>query len=222
MSEQTDAALRYLDTAMDNLNAGITFLNSAAAQLQHTVDILTGMDSEPVLPHRLSVPWIGQNVKDCNTDDFSNSDCGCAAVAMWLRYLKRVVTVDEVSVATGQPRGFTYTLPAHLVTAAARYDLKITRALNLTFDKIKEQIDNANPLIVLVHYASLPKRYDQNFKAGHWIVVTGYTDDAVIYNDPLWQDAQGENVTLAWAEFDKAMADCTLDGNTARQGLIKL
>lgn len=221
MNDQVDAALRYLDTAMDNLNAGITFVNSAAAQMQHAVDVLKGMDAEPTLRNPLPVPWIGQNVNDCNSDDFSNSDCGCACVAMWLGYLKRVVTVDEVSVATGQPRGFTYTLPAHLITAAVRYNLKLIRALNLDFDKIKAQIDNANPLIVLVHYASLQKRYDKNFKAGHWIVITGYTADSIIYNDPLWQDTSGEAVTLAWTDFDKALADCTIDGNTARQGLVK-
>lgn len=170
---------------------------------------------------QLSVPWIGQNVKACTTDDFSNSDCGPASVAMWLGYLGRVVTVDEVSLATNRPRGFTYTLPAHLITAAANYKLRLLRIYALTFDKIRDQIDNADPLIVLVHYASLAKRYDQRYMAGHWLIVIGYTSDSIIYNDPLWQDEQGAGIEMIWPDFYKAMTDCVLDGNTARQGLVK-
>jgi hypothetical protein len=215
VTDKIDDAAKYVDYAMD-------YINAATAQLQHAVSTLRGMEGSITPPNHLMVPWVGQNVKDCNTDDFSNSDCGPASLAMWLAYLNRHATVDEVSLATGQPKGFTYTLPAHLITAAAKFDLKLVRAFNLTFPQIVTQIDNANPLIVLVHYASLPKRYDQNFKAGHWMIVTGYdAPDTVIYNDPLWQDVSGEGIRLSWQEFDKALSDCTLDGNTPRQGLIK-
>jgi len=204
------------------LNEGVALSNASAAKFQQAAETWRGMGTPTIFS--LDVPWIGQNVAECNTDDYSNSDCGPASLAMWIGYLGRVVTVDQVSVATGLPRGFTYTLPAHLITAAGNFGLNLKRVIGLTHDMIKAEIDKRNPLIVLVHYGSLPKRSSATFTAGHWLMLTGYTVDGfVIYNDPLWQDAGGgKSLKMSLAQLDQAMADCAKDGNTINQGLMKV
>jgi hypothetical protein len=187
-------------------------------------DLLEGDPPVPVVPpvpatmKRLGISWIGQNTSAI-TDDYSNSDCGCACVAMWLNFVGVHKTVDDVSAATGLARGYTYTLPAHLMKAAKYYGLSFTRVMNLSVDAIKTEILHAVPIIVLVHYASLPKRFDQNFKAGHWILIVGCDADKVLYHDPYWPDQRGAYLELTNAQLDQAMKDCSIDGNTPYQGL---
>lgn len=174
--------------------------------------------------HLLAVPWIGQNVPSVTTDDYSNSDCGPACVAMWLNYLRASVpvTVDDVSKATGLPVGYKYTIPGNLITAAAKWNLKLDRVINLSPAAIRAQIDAGNPSIILVHYGSLEKRWDANFTGGHYVIVVGYTDDTVIYNDPYWPTDAGHNLEMRWPLFIQAMQDCTKDSNTPNQGVMKV
>lgn len=179
-------------------------------------------DQLAVMSDHLHVPWVGQNVATVNTDDFSNSDCGPACVAMWLAYWQNPRTVDEVSEATSLQRGYKSTAPDHLIRAAQHYGLTLKRAFNLTREVIAAQLQNLNPVIVLVHYGSLLRRYDAKYKAGHWIIVTGLDGDTVIYNDPLWQSAaDGEAIRIAWSDFYRAMTDNEADGNKAWQGIVK-
>lgn len=219
MSAQTDQAIQYINAAFAAASDIQVKLDTIISELQHAGAVLTGMDVNR--PPLLNVPWVGQNVANVNTDDYSNSDCGPASLAMWLSYLNNPQTVDAVSKATGLSAGYTYTMPAHLITAAQAFNLKLTRAFNLTLESIKKQIDADKPLIVLVHYGSMLQRFSATFKAGHWLIVTGYEDEFIVYNDPLApSDTAGKALRIDWASFDKAMADCALDGNTPRQGLV--
>ncbi len=167
---------------------------------------------------RLDVPWLGQNVG--NEDDWSNSDCGPAGVTMWLRYRHVEVTINRVSQATGLARGYRYTIPSHLIQAAQMFGLSLKRVVGLNVDLIRAQIDQQQPVIVLVHYGSLPKRSDPNFSAGHFILVTGYDNENIIYHDSYWKDDRGRHVVISIQDFLRAMADCVRDGNTANQGLV--
>lgn len=220
MDEKTAAALAYIGQAIDLQNQIDQLRITQLSQLQRASAVLQVMGGDVKVQGVLGVPWVGQNVREISTDDFSNNDCGPACLTMWLNYLEKRVTVDDVSKSTGLSRGYTYTLPGHLMAAAKAYGLPLNRVTNIGLSTVKANIDNNDPVVVLVHYASLPKRSDPNFKAGHWIIVTGYDNDGITYNDPLWQDETGKALKMTWAEFDKAMADCAIDGNTPRQGLV--
>jgi ABC-type bacteriocin/lantibiotic exporter with double-glycine peptidase domain len=198
---------------VDRLIASLSKLREYLAQLK-----LTSSKNQQA-GRQLNVPWIGQNVPDVSTDDYSGSDCGPACVAMWLGFSGKQVTVDQVSEAAGLPAGYRYTLGAHLIVAAKVLGLRLARVTNITTNLIKGLIDAGTPLIVLVHYGSLPRRFDPKFTKGHWIIITGYTDQRVIYNDPYWPDEAGRAIDMSWTELEKALSDCALDGNTPRQGL---
>ncbi len=190
------------------------------ADVQHFQEIWLGMESDTTpQDNRLTVPWIGQNTT-LTTDDYSNSDCGPACVAMWLNFVGRVVTVDQVSQATGLPRDYRFTLPATLIKAAGFYGLTLERVIGFTIDALKYEIDKRVPCIVLVHYGSLPKRSSQTFTGGHWLIIVGYDEQGFIYHDPYWPDSSGGAFLHAtYAQLSKAMQDCIIDGNTPNQGL---
>ena len=140
---------------------------------------------------------------------------------MWLNMLGKVVTVDEVSKATGLQVGYKYTTPAHLIIAAGLHGLKLIREYVISRQTVVKHIDAGRPLITLVHYGSLPHKSTSTFTAGHWIVIVGYGDNCILYNDPLWQTAdEGAALVMSDAEFEKALSDCYIDGNTQRQGLV--
>lgn len=197
-------------------------LQNRINDVRSTLATLAKMSDSTRTSNLLKIPWIGQNTAAA-TDDYSNNDCGPACLSMWLNWSsteeRKMITVDEVSAATGLPRGYTYTIPANLITAAAHWQLRLERVLNLSADGIKREIDHEYPVMVLVHYPSLPIRFDPAYKKSHWILVIGYDETGLIYNDPYWPDKRGEGIHLEYSAFAQAMRDVYLDSNTASQGL---
>ena len=168
----------------------------------------------------LTFPWLGQNTP-ATTDDLSGNDCGPAALAMWLNGLGETLTVDDVSRAAGKGQGYTSTAYWDLTKAARQYRVTLSRKASLTPALLRAEIDRGTPVIVLVHYGSLPQRATA-FTGGHWVLVVGYDDRHLIYHDPLFVDSRGANISCTDADFARAMADCALDGNTPNQGLVRL
>ena len=107
---------------------------------------------------RLLVPWIGQNVDSVTTDDYTKSDCGAACMAMVINTFRGGdgVTVDEVSVATGRPKGYFAASFQELINAGARYNVLLEH-VSPTLENICADIDNGRPVIVIVNYKSMPQ-----------------------------------------------------------------
>ena len=158
MTQQQDD-LHDVDLFVETILSSAASLRPVLARLQ--------ADSAPIV-HRLEVPWMSQLGPDAA---YSNDDCGPACVAMWLRYLNILKTVDDVSRATGLSAGYKYTIPGQLITAAAAFGLKLQRLVNLKVEDLEARIDAGQPSIMLVHYGSLVVRYDPNFKAGHFVLL---------------------------------------------------
>jgi hypothetical protein len=200
-----------------HLTEAVRLQGAVTAEIQHALDVLSVMN--PGVASKLIVPWVGQNTTRPD-DDISNNDCGPACVAMWLASLDIAKSVDDISSAAGLTRGYVGTLPMHLMRAAAFWGLSLERVLNFTAETVKDEVRNGKPCIVLVHYGSLPVRFSKTFTAGHWLIVVGYDEGKVIYHDPNWPDrAQGAYLEMTDAQFEKAMADCKIDGNLPNQGL---
>lgn len=169
----------------------------------------------------LNFPWLGQNVPDRHDEDYSNNDCGPASLCMWLNGYGRSLSIDDVSKATGLQRGYLYTMPGDLIRAARAYGINLAHKFGTaTVAGIKAEIDKGHPVIVLIHYGSMPTRFS-SFQKGHYILITGYDNGQIVYNDPLAPDSRGGGIHVSESDLSKAMADCTIDGNTANQMLVQ-
>ena len=112
MSSEAPQYLQAVLTKIDEITQRVYVVENDLEQLRARIEkdiaplLLAGQGGTPE-PGWLAVPWIGQNVRDVATDDYSSSDCGPACVAMWLTYRGKTPTVDDVSKATGLSAGFT-------------------------------------------------------------------------------------------------------------------
>lgn len=185
-------------------------LDAAQRRLNNLRDVLIGLSyvaEQEAKTGRLNVTWIGQNTASA-TDDYTNSDCGAACLAMISGYLFKhlPVTVDEVSIVTGKPRGYTSLSFNDLITAAQHFGIKLQHA-NLSLDEIGAEIQRGSPVIALVNYSKLPLyyRFDMKYNAGHWVLIVGVDAQEVIYHDPYWPNEQkGSYKQLTRDEFSKA------------------
>jgi len=204
---------------MSNLKASLETLKAevaaSAAEFVASIDDIIKDHAGPPSNNPLPVPWLSQLGDDA---DFAPGDCGPACLAMWLRYLGHDdITVDDVSEMSGRPPGYRYTLPAHLYYTAKEWGVTLYWQHHLRTDNIRAEIDAGRPVIALVHYGALPEfvRFDSRYKAGHWLLVVGYTDEQIIYLDPYW--TEGGQKTISIQAFYTAWDNNHIDGNSDRQ-----
>jgi hypothetical protein len=212
-------ALLYWQGAVYCTNAQADWFKATESGWEQVSGDPRTMATPPEADVLLNVPWVGQNTP-ANTDDYSNSDCGPAAVCMWLRSRGVTVSVDDVSRATGKPAGYTYTVFADLDRAANRYGLDLRHMFGtVTLAGIREQIDAGRPAILLVHYQSLPEKWDLGYNASHWILVVGYSTDGFLYHDSYWPtEAGGKYIPITDEQLNAALTNVTKNGNKAYQG----
>lgn len=169
----------------------------AAALLDAAGDLIEAMTVPVTLGRRLSVQWVGQNTSRAD-DDYTNSDCGAAVVAM---LIKR--SVDDVSMATDKPRDYKFLSFDDLIKAAAKFGIHLQHA-SLTLSEICLEIDRDHAVIVLVNYQSMPasSRWDARYNGGHYLLVVGYNDVGIFYHDPYWPDEiRGAYKSMTRGEF---------------------
>jgi hypothetical protein len=135
-----------------------------------------------------------------------------------LAYLGTDLSVDQVSIATGLPRNFQSATVPDLQKAATAFGFTLKHQLNtITVDLIKSEIDAGYPVLALVHYPSLPVRWDQSYQKGHYIVINGYAE-GFSYLDPYWPTADNQPLPISESQLMQAMFDAYLDGNVSYQG----
>jgi hypothetical protein len=168
---------------------------------------------------RLPVPWLSQIGRSAS---FAPGDCGPACLAMWLRFLGHAVTVDDVSRKSGLDRGFSYTMPAHLIHAARAWGVNLYWRRYLDLEAVKAELNAGRPAIVLINYPSLRERFDKRYQSGHWLLIVGYTKNQLIYHDPYWPGppaTKGNPIFISLDDFDCAWGRNHLNGNSDRQAL---
>ena len=152
------------------------------------------------------------------------SDCGPACVAMILEFHGTRIGIDQLSKEASMTSARKYTVPMDLIHAAELHGVKLVRRVGMTVADLQAEVAAHRPVIALIHYGALGDlRQDTAFKAGHWVVVIGADDKNVVVNDPDWRGDRrykGDGLLVQRATFEKAWADCILDGNTANQCLV--
>lgn len=130
---------------------------------------------------KLNVPYKSQWDNDAAD---SRTDCGPASLAMVIEYFTgKKVKTNEVLAATGAQKDKLISF-SQLIEAGKQFgvDLWYTKGKDLAY--IEDKLRNGIPLIALVKYKYLISRQDKNYNLGHFLVVVGMDDDAVIVHDP--------------------------------------
>jgi uncharacterized protein YvpB len=73
-----------------------------------------------------------------------------------------------------------------------------------TLDQLRAQLEAGFPVIPQVRYRDLPGHETSDYWGDHYVVVTGYTEGAFIYNDPVDKYEPGYARRIASAQLDKA------------------
>lgn len=136
---------------------------------------------------QLEIPYRSQWDSDAK---FNNSDCGPTCTAMLLNYFGKTATPDGIYdyFPNKGPNDFTFVwelvnvFKAKGVTAVNyQYDTKAT-----AFYHLRANIDAGKPMIALVKYQPWISATGNNYKWGHFVVISGYTDTHVLMHDPLF------------------------------------
>ena len=150
------------------------------------------------------------------------ADCGPATMAMIVTAYGHPVKTIEVRRLVNKIQGTEGEYDAgsfleSLWTVAERYGLKPMDLFSgekndkgepllrrWSMEDLKRHLDAGRPIVPQGWYRGLPGRERNPYWGAHYITVTGYTSQGVIYNDPIDKDGPGANRMMSWAQFDKA------------------
>ena len=204
-----------LDSAVASLKAGTA---AVIAEVQRLIDeenrpIDTTPKPAGVL---LDVPHVHQ------LDNRWYRDCGCACIAMILTWRGHPTTVNEACELCGK-RDHNNLLMWRMVAGMGKKGLRTqTMKQGLNGTRIKQELNEGKPLIVLLEYDDLPKRHrsplgGSNHDFWHFVVVTGYDDEAGVFvvNDPLRRTGQSE-----WSQAGMLEAMNGDMNGAPRQGIV--
>lgn len=176
----------------------------------------------------LQVPYRSQY--DGSTYEWGN--CGVAAITMAMEYYGQHWSThavrESINALTGnwstksgvdwrylktalERRGFATIGPYH---ARGGY-------LYWTLDDLLAQTEQGRPIILLVHYRSLPGHENDDWPGDHYIVFLGLTPDGgVIYHDPGFEGDEGANRIIDQATLDRAWSKTWVGQNRTAMAVL--
>lgn len=188
---------KYVGQALENLNLPDFVKQSVIERLEALKPDV--VEAELLL----DVPWISQ----IDGNSKSKLDCGPACVLMLLHYhgIELTKTVDNLAYTLNTLRdlklidswqGKDKTTNTKTLAVLAQHHgliLKCDYGGLDHVDKIRVQLDQQKPVILLVNYQRLQLEKhlaSTNLNFAHWLVVVGYDGDDFIIHDPLWTPRQ--------------------------------
>jgi uncharacterized protein YvpB len=156
----------------------------------------------------LEVPQISQ----LDGSPYQGSNCGPASLGMVLAFYGRPVSNRTLRGEVNDLQGTwgvydSGTALRSIATIVARHGLRPLGAFDgasrhrWTLDELQAELDAGHPVIAEVWYRGLPGRRDSAYNGDHYVVLTGYDDDGLIYNDPV--DRVGGR-RIGWQTFARA------------------
>ena len=156
----------------------------------------------------LEVPHLTQ----LDGSPYQGSNCGPASMGMVLAFYGQAVSTRTLRAEVNDLQGTwgdydSGTAVRSLVTIAARHGLRPLGAYDgvslrrWTLDEVQAQLDAGHPVIAEVWYRGLPGHRNSSYNGDHYIVLTGYTEDGLTYNDPI--DRAGGR-QIGWQTFERA------------------
>ena len=170
---------------------------------------------------RIHVPFRSQ--WDGSTYEWGN--CGVAAITMAMEYYGHSWSTHDVRVSINTLTGDWSTKSGldwrYLKIALERRGFAVQGPYTArggyqywSLDDILAQTEQGRPVILLVHYRSLPGHEDDEWPGDHYIVFLGLTrDGGVIYHDPGFPGDEGANRIIDQATLDRAWSKTWIGQN---------
>jgi uncharacterized protein YvpB len=83
---------------------------------------------------------------------------------------------------------------------------RLDRLYEWRMSDLRQQIGAGRPVIVQVHYRSLPGNQDSSYREDHYVVVHGTVESKFVYSDPLDVNGGGSDLTIDEADLLRAMS----------------
>ena len=162
----------------------------------------------------LPVPFKSQWDEDAGQ---SRKDCGPACIAMLLRAYCMPATTNEVFDATGAGPDEYITLP-QMKSAAQQLGLTLEYHDGCSLQDLRGWLDERRPPIALVNYGVWSSRglTQDDFAGSHFVVVVGYHEGRIVFNDPDYQldrRLEGDHKSYSEQIFYQAWHDLLVHDN---------
>ena len=166
----------------------------------------------------LPVPYRSQ----LDGNPYELADCGPASVAMILGGYGKDIPTMELRRAINKLQGTEGNYDAgsfieSLAAVSLQYGLRpiglFSGGLDAKgkpglrrwfFDEVRRTLEAGHPIVPQVWYKGLPGREQKEYWGDHYIVLTGYTAEGIIYHDPIDKEGSGAARRMTWAQLDKA------------------
>jgi hypothetical protein len=177
---------------------------------------------------RLPVPYRSQF--DGSTFEWGN--CGVSAISMAMEYYGHAFTTHDVRVSINQltgnwdthigvdwrylkialeQRGFATEGP---YAAPAGY-------IAWTLDDVLAHVGQGRPVMLLLHYRSLPGHEEDEWVGDHYLLILGQTRDGqIVYHDPGFEGDRGAFMTIDRARLEHAWANTWIGQNRAAMVIL--
>ena len=139
--------------------------------------------------------------------------CGAAVVRAVLAYYGKDIKEEDLmdKLSTSETYG---TDPNNIISYLKKNKLKVDCISFMTIEKLKSYIDKKIPVIVLIQaWADDKEEYKETLDNGHYVVVIGYTNNKLFFEDPSIY----ERGYLTYNEFESRWKDVSRDGTIYRK-----
>jgi len=204
--------VQYVNTVVDANGRGWYWLASPQGWVAASIIRFRRVEGSETNLIMLDVPFVNQTDGDAN---LRWNDCGPAAALIMRRFVEvraglrfaRFVTVDRMIDATPLAMSDKPLARAAIRDFLDGMGVDAALASNLTIPTIRTQIERGQPVIALVAYGDIVP--SDPFNGGHYVVVTGISDQYVYAHDPY---KGGPNLQLPHALFDAALRNVVMVG----------
>ncbi len=158
-------------------------------------------------PIKIHLPELNQGV---------NYSCGASSLQAVCEFFGVGPQTEEGFIEALPSDPESGTDPSKILRLAKEYGLQVEAQSNLTVDDLKRNVDNGNPVIVLIQ-AWYEEGSTPNFASsddGHYVVFIGYDEEKLYFADPVIEGARGE---MTPEEFMERWHDEGTDGKVYRR-----
>jgi peptidase C39-like protein len=159
----------------------------------------------------LDVPYHSQLDLDASA---AFADCGPASLRMiigWNAVRKAQpdphLDVNEVTHVVGIGKHELASFN-QLMTAAQHFHVPMNYVRPAMLPRMERELHAGRPMLVLLHYGSIPKREHVDFNGGHFVVLVGCNGGEFMINDPYWDGKrrlEGKAFRVPRAAFETAV-----------------